>query len=92
MELGLDTCAAASVDDELPQKLARLVDLDKLARKGPLKVWAGTGKGGVCALCFKPIDPSQSEYEIELTETAQAVRMHVDCFLSWRRSRSQPAE
>ncbi len=80
------------MDKELPDNVARLVDLDLLARKGPLKVWAGRGKGGVCVLCLQPIAPTQSEDEVEFTLGAPTLEMHVDCFLKWRQGRLAPAD
>jgi hypothetical protein len=52
-----------------------------LLPRGPVRVWGGRGTGQPCALCDKPIEPTQVEYELEVRTrgSVQSYRFHVEC-------------
>jgi hypothetical protein len=73
----------------------------RLPYRAPARAWAGTGSGVVCALCRKAIQPTEIEYELELTAddplhhdaglAAEAagpliLHMHIACYQEWASS------
>ncbi len=71
------------MDDE-PKNVRPLIDLARMTRKGPLKVWAGVGGGRTCAYCGKPIKPEHVEYELDFGDGEAICLMHAECFHRWR--------
>lgn len=56
----------------------------RLPRTAPLYMWAGAGSGARCALCDRPIDPEQVEYELEFNSAPATVyRFHRLCHDAW---------
>jgi hypothetical protein len=60
---------------------------DKLAAgtlplERPARLWIGPGRGHLCALCDKPIGPSQMEYEPEYRQ-GPVIRLHTVCHRLW---------
>jgi hypothetical protein len=51
-------------------------------------MWAGHGTGQLCALCDKPIQRDEVEYEVEHhrldDEIAQTSRFHIVCQSIWQ--------
>jgi methionyl-tRNA synthetase len=43
-----------------------------------LRVWAGRGTGEICSGCGKPIEPSEVEYEVEVSSDS-SLRFHMSC-------------
>ena len=63
-----------------------LVDVARLPRKGPIKLWAGAGSGAPCARCGLQIDASDVEYEISMGDDgATTIRIHIECFAHLRK-------
>ena len=58
----------------------------KLPREAPSQMWGGQGSGEACALCDKPIQPHEVEYEVEaqLDGVVQTLRFHVVCQSVWQ--------
>jgi hypothetical protein len=56
----------------------------RLPRAAPQCLWAGTGSGESCALCDRPIEIQQVEYELEFnTQAALVYRFHRICHQAW---------
>jgi hypothetical protein len=68
----------------------RLIARERIARqqlpsRGLSRMWGGYGTGQLCALCDKPIQPNEVEYEIEHTGAAvQTFRFHIVCLSAWQ--------
>jgi hypothetical protein len=58
----------------------------RLPRNPPAKLWGGRGSGELCALCGKPIERDQVEYEVEvsLDGTVRTFRFHIVCQSVWQ--------
>ena len=69
----------------------RLVARERIAR-GQLpcgatsRMWSGHGSDLPCALCDKPIQPDEVEYEVELRESGalHTIRFHILCQSMWQ--------
>jgi len=50
-----------------------------------MRLWAGPGTGGLCALCGEPVGPEQIEYEVDEpgNGTVRTFRLHVRCHAAW---------
>jgi len=49
----------------------------------PRRTWAGHGTGASCDLCRQTVTSEQIEYEVELDESRQSIRMHFACYQRW---------
>jgi hypothetical protein len=49
---------------------------------GEAKLWAGRGRGELCALCIEPIASIETEFEIDLT-SGITLRVHRRCYQLW---------
>lgn len=60
----------------------------QLSCKSFERMWAGHGTGQLCALCDKPIQRDEVEYEVEHhrldDEIAQTSRFHIVCQSIWQ--------
>jgi hypothetical protein len=58
----------------------------QLPCRAPLVMWGGHGVGKLCALCDRPIQPADVEYEVEtLANGARTTfRFHVVCQSVWQ--------
>jgi len=58
----------------------------QLPCEAPSKMWGGHGTGQRCALCDKPIQRDEVEYEVEghIDGAVQAFRFHVVCQSVWQ--------
>jgi hypothetical protein len=58
----------------------------QLPREAPSRIWGGHGTGQLCALCDKPIERDEVEYEVEehIDGTVQLFRFHMVCQSVWQ--------
>jgi len=61
----------------------RVVDLEQLPRKKPVKVLGRFGDGSLCACCSQVIDLAETQYEVEFGSHSPALKMHLSCYLQW---------
>ena len=53
--------------------------------EAPTRFWGGFGSGRPCALCDKPIQSDEIEYEVKPIEAAvQTLRFHRVCHYAWQ--------
>jgi hypothetical protein len=53
--------------------------------EAPTRFWGGFGTGWPCALCDKPIQSDEIEYEVKPIEAAvQTLRFHRVCHYAWQ--------
>jgi hypothetical protein len=61
-----------------------------LPSSDPARVWAGPGVGAPCALCDRPIDHAQLEYETQFFLGPRGLvpyRFHMICHAVWQLER-----
>ena len=57
----------------------------QMPREAPIPFWDGFGTGRACALCDKPIQSDEIEYEVKPIEAAvQPLRFHRVCHYAWQ--------
>lgn len=58
----------------------------QLPREAPSRMWGGRGNGQLCALCGKPIQRDEIEYEVEasIDGAARDFRFHMVCQSVWQ--------
>jgi hypothetical protein len=57
----------------------------QMPREAPTRFWGGFGTGQPCALCDKPIQSDEIEYEVKPIEAAvQSLRFHRVCHYAWQ--------
>lgn len=64
---------------------------DRLPHRRPDRVWGGRGSGADCAVCGKPIQRDQVEFELAFDGARQAGEtylVHSPCFAAWESLRS----
>lgn len=49
------------------------------------QMWGGSGSGGTCSICRKPLARTDVEYELEFSQGkgAGAYHVHVSCCMAW---------
>ena len=58
---------------------------EQLPREAPKRFWGGFGTGLPCALCDKPIQSDEIEYEVKPTGAAvQTLWFHRVCHYAWQ--------
>jgi hypothetical protein len=74
------------LEAELRLIARELMAKGQLPQKAPSKMWGGPGTGRVCALCGKPIQPGELEYELEghIDGAVQSFRFHLVCESVWQ--------
>jgi hypothetical protein len=73
------------------EKLSRA----ELPDGAPERLWAGPGSGADCALCDRPLESTDIEYECQFPaggERGEAgiCRFHVTCYAVWQVERVRP--
>ena len=81
------------VDEELLRERAReKMRGGALPTDAEMRVWAGPGLGLPCAVCDRPIDRDDLEYELEfaseLGTPPQPYRFHRRCHAAWQLERT----
>jgi hypothetical protein len=72
------------------EKELRSIARERIAKgqmppEAPARFWGGFGAGRPCALCDKPIQSDEIEYEVKPIETAlQTLRFHRVCHYAWQ--------
>jgi hypothetical protein len=72
------------------EQALRLAARERIASRqlpsgGLSRMWGGYGTGQLCALCDKPIQPNEIEYEVEHPGAAvQTFRFHIVCLSAWQ--------
>ena len=57
----------------------------QMPREAPTRFWGGFGTGRPCALCDKPIQSDEIDYEVKPIEAAvQTLRFHRVCHYAWQ--------
>jgi hypothetical protein len=69
----------------------RKLDDGRLPLDGPVRTWAGYGRGSPCSVCEELIGPAQVEYEVESGSQGLAHRFHVSCHALWEAERERRA-
>jgi hypothetical protein len=69
---------------------------DKLPDRSAEHTWAGQGCGAPCAICGRPINADELEYELEFAtgdsgKQLAAYHVHIDCFWAWEAERRKLA-
>jgi hypothetical protein len=72
---------------KLRQKARESIEAGRLPASALARVFAGPGTGACCAICARPIDANEMEYEVEFAQKRAEhhgnVRVHTECFLVW---------
>jgi hypothetical protein len=76
----------AKLEAELRPIARDRIATGQLPRETPARLWAGRGTGQLCALCDKPIQRNEVEYDVErhIDEGVQMFPFHVDCESVWQ--------
>ena len=79
-------------DDELRQRVRRLLRRRQLPRQTQARTWGGPGLGKLCSVCGKKIDGRDQEYELQFVLRGDVVthRFHARCHAIWELERSRP--
>jgi hypothetical protein len=74
------------LEAELRPTARERIATGQLARDTPARIWAGKGTGQLCALCDKPIQRDEVEYEVEhhTDEVRRTFRFHIVCESVWK--------
>ncbi len=76
-----------SDDEATLRKLARdALEKGVLPGGEPHRTWGGPGSGGFCAVCERPIERDQTEFELQFgrDDLGEAnPRLHLRCFAAW---------
>jgi hypothetical protein len=58
----------------------------RLPHDPPKRMWGGRGTGQLCAVCDKPIQPDEVEFEVEqsLDGTVHTFYFHILCQAVWQ--------
>jgi hypothetical protein len=59
-----------------------------LPQRPPDRTWGGPGTGVSCTICGRPVEPHQTELEVEFVRPGDIARaatynFHTDCFAAW---------
>ncbi|HEX3179268.1 MAG TPA: hypothetical protein VHZ49_21515 [Methylomirabilota bacterium] len=46
------------------------------------KLWAGPGRGRLCAICMTAIEETETEFEVDLS-SGKILRVHRQCYSLW---------
>jgi hypothetical protein len=63
-------------------RIRQMVETGELPCEESGKVWAGRGSGTHCAACGETIEPTQIEFEVEVS-TSTILRLHRLCHNIW---------
>ena len=74
------------LETELRRIARERIAKEQLPREAPSQMWGGHGTGELCALCDKPIQRDEVEYEVEghIGGTVHWFRFHVVCQSVWQ--------
>lgn len=74
------------LEEELRPIARECIAKGRLPCDTPSKMWGGRGGGEPCALCGKPIERDEVEYEVEVPvdETVRTFRFHIVCQSVWQ--------
>jgi hypothetical protein len=71
-------------ESEIRARIRRLHDTGEVPcddeRDG--KLWAGRGRGSLCAICTAVIEPTETEFEVDLS-SGHVLRVHRHCYNLW---------
>jgi hypothetical protein len=71
----------------LRQKAREAIQGGKLPSNSGGRLFAGPGLGACCAICDRPIELNQIEYELDFVPDDGSLegnaRVHMECFLVW---------
>jgi hypothetical protein len=77
---------STAIDEIVRQRVRRLLELGKLPRAAPAKLWVGPATNVRCAGCGEAIDTG---YEYELAfPPALSVKLHPRCYVIWDEERA----
>jgi hypothetical protein len=73
------------LEKELRPTARERIATGQIPREAPTRFSAGFGTGQSCALCDKPIQSDEIEYEVRPVEAAvQTLRFHRVCHYAWQ--------
>jgi hypothetical protein len=73
------------VEKELRLTARERIAKEQIPREGATRFWAGFGTGLSCALCDKPMQSDEIEYEVRPVEAAvQTLGFHRVCHYAWQ--------
>jgi len=75
-------------ENDLRQKARAIMVAGKLPRRRPDRIWGGLGVGVACAVCDRPVQPSEMEVAIQFAldgDNSGLDKFHVHdrCFAAW---------
>lgn len=76
-------------DDALRERAHQLIELNRLPRIKPVRIWASLGAGAACSLCEAPILSSEPEFELQFVPQGM-LRLHRRCYAAWEAMRQAP--
>lgn len=69
-------------EDTIRARIRTMLETGDLPCDDTDRIWAGRGLGDFCAACADRIEPTEIEYEVELT-SGQTLRLHRACHALW---------
>jgi hypothetical protein len=71
----------------LLQKAREAIKAGKIPSRWLVRVYAGSGSGVCCAICDRPVEPNQTEFELDFAQDPggpeASARVHRECCLAW---------
>lgn len=75
--------------NSLLQKAREAIEAGKIPSRWLVRVYAGSGSGVCCAICDRPVEPNQTEFELDFAQDhggpGASARVHRECCLAWER-------
>lgn len=78
-------------EHELRRAARDKLERGELPRLSPERIWINDGDGETCALCGRPIDASETEYELQFALRGDlaagdlvAFQFHTSCHAAWQ--------
>lgn len=69
-------------DEQVRDRVRRMVKSGEIPCAEPGKVWAGRGNGSHCIACSEEIGPTEIEFEVDLPSGVR-LRLHRACHNIW---------
>lgn len=75
--------------NSLLQKAREAIEAGKIPSRWLVRFYAGSGSGACCAICDRPVEPNQTEFELDFEQDhgrpGASARVHRECCLAWER-------
>ena len=71
-------------ESEIRARIRRLHDSGEVPCEDELdgRLWAGPGRGSRCVICMAAIEPTETEFEVDLS-AGRVLRVHRHCYNLW---------